>query len=292
MKKLLVTGISSFLGKELTLYPQNEWKITGLYNNKKVDFPNIDCQFCDITNNEKLKQIFKETKPEAVIHFAALSNPNYCEPHPEASFTVNVEASIQLAILCEESEIPLVFTSTDLVFDGENAPYKETDDLKPLMIYGKHKVEAEQRILEINKKAIIARLPVMFGKGGFMKNWINTLKEGGTVSAFTDEYRSMISATTAIEGLLLLLDRKVIGIWHLGGKEEVSRYDFAIEMAKIFNLPNNHILPALRKDVTMSAARPADVSMDSSKAYQIGFDPDSIKEALKKINISTHFKLN
>ena len=208
MKKLLVTGISSFLGKELALFPQKEWKVTGLFHSKKVNYPTIDCFYCDITEKERLTQIFKNTQPDAVIHFAALSNPNYCELNPEASFRVNVAASTQLAKLCDELLIPMVFTSTDLVFDGENAPYSEMDMLKPKMVYGKHKAEAEKQILKNNKKAIIVRFPVMFGNGGVMKNWIKTLKDGGTISAFTDEYRSMISVTSAIEGLFLMLNKK------------------------------------------------------------------------------------
>jgi dTDP-4-dehydrorhamnose reductase len=292
MRKLLVTGISSFLGKELALFPQEEWKITGLYHKKEVEYPNINCFSCDITNEEKLIQIFNKIQPVAVIHLAALSNPNFCELHPEASFKVNVEASAQFSKLCEEKQIPLVFTSTDLVFDGENAPYVETDILKPIMVYGKHKAEAEKQILQLNHKAIIARLPVIFGNGGFMENWVKTLKEGRTVSAFTDEYRSMISATSAIEGLFLLLNQKARGIWNLGGKESISRYDFAIKMVKAFNLPFEKVIPSLRKEVKMPAARPADVSMDSRKAYQIGFNPPEIDKALEKINFNPHFKLN
>ena len=238
------------------------------------------------------KQIFKNVQPEAVIHFAALCNPNFCELHPEESFQVNVSASAQLAKLCAEAKIPLVFSSTDLVFDGENAPYSENDELNPLMIYGKHKAEAEKQISAINEKALIVRLPVMFGDGGFMKNWVNTLKEGKTINAFTDEYRSMISAASAIDGLLFLLNQKKIGIWHLGGKESISRYDFAIKMADVFKLQKDKIIPSLRKEVPMPAARPADVSMYSRKAFSKGFDPPLIEEALEKIFFNTHFKLN
>ncbi len=271
MKKLLVTGISSFLGKELALFRQKEWQITGLYNTKAVEYPNVNCLRCDITNEEKLNQTFNKIQPDAVIHLAAISNPNYCELHPEESLEVNVTASAQLAQLCNELQIPMVFTSTDLVFDGENAPYSEMDILKPQMIYGKHKAEAEKQILENNEKAIIARFPVIFGNGGFMKNWVKTLKEGGTIAAFTDEYRSMISATSAIEGLFILLDQKVKGIWHFGGKERISRYDFALKMASAFNLPTKKIIPALRKEVSMPAARPGDVSMNQRKSLSNRF---------------------
>lgn len=283
MKKLLVTGISSFLGKQLAFFPQTEWKITGLFYQNEVSYPGVDCICCDINNAKSLNRIFHEIEPEAVMHLAALSNPNYCELHPEESFNTNVSATSRLATLCSEFKIPLVFTSTDLVFDGENAPYAETDFLQPLMVYGKHKAEAEDRIVKIYEQAIIARLPVIFGNGGFMKNWIDTLKGGGTIAAFTDEYRSMTSAQSAIEGLFLLLNRNAFGIWHLGGKERISRYNFALKMASAFYLPTDKIIASRRSEVTMAAARPADVSMDSRKAYQLGFNPPAVDEALKAI---------
>ena len=283
MKRLLVTGISSFLGKELAFFPQEDWEITGLYNNTEVHFFKIDCLKCDLTDFRKLEVLFNEIQADAVIHFAALSNPNYCEQNERESYQVNVEASIMLTKLCEKRNIPLVFTSTDLVFDGNNAPYSEHDETKPIMVYGKHKAKAEKEILKYHEKAIIARLPVIYGKGGFMKNWIEKLKGGEKIAAFTDEYRSMISAKTAIEGLFLLLAREEKGIWNLGGREHISRYDFALKMAKVFSLPKENIFPSLRKDIAMPADRPADVSMDSSKAYQIGFEPPGIEKSLKKV---------
>ncbi len=284
MKKLLVTGISSFLGNELAMYPQQHWKISGLFHKKEVHFSKVDCHRCDITNEVELNQIFNQTQPDAVIHLAALTNPNYCELHPEESFRVNVEATIHLAQLCEKAQIPVVFTSTDLVFDGDNAPYDEKDEPMPIMVYGRHKAKAEQQILALYDKAIIARIPLIFGNGGFMKNWVETLKNGGTLTAFTDEFRTMISATKAIEGLLLLLEKKLKGIWHLGGKESISRYDFAVKMAVAFNLPKDQIFPSIREKVEMPAARPADVSLDSWKAYEVGFDPMRISDSLKKLN--------
>ena len=223
----------------------------------------------------------EKVQPEAVLHLAALSNPNFCETHQGESKTINVESTIHLAHLCKDREIPFLFTSTDLVFDGRAAPYQETDDPNPLMAYGKHKAEAERLVSEIYPKAIIARLPVLFGNGGFMMNWVKTLKAGGNVSAFRDEFRSLVSARAAAEGLFLLLDQKVSGIWHLGGKERISRYEFAVKMAEAYELPVEKIIPSLRKDVQMPAARPEDVSLDSKKAFNLGYHPLSVAEELK-----------
>lgn len=254
-----------------------------MYCNHEVGFPNVETMRCDITENNDLENVFQVTKPAAVIHLAALSNSNYCELNPEESYAVNVLATGEIARLCSEQKIPLLFVSTDLVFDGEKAPYVETAGLKPLMIYGRHKAKAETLVMTTHSRAIVARLPVIFGNGGFMKSWIDALKKGDTVTAFTDEFRSTISAEDAIKGMLLLLKKRASGTWHIGGKERLPRYDFAIKMARVFRLPETQIKAALRESVKMPAARPADVSLDSRKAYNLGFNPPLIDDALRAI---------
>ena len=126
-------------------------------------------------------------------------------------------------------------------------------------------------VLETHPNACIARMPLMYGTPdngkGFMNAWIRNLKEGKTIGAFTDEYRTAVDGKTAARGLFLLLEKEVNGIWHLGGKERLSRYEFAIRMAKENNLDASLINPVLQKDIKMAAARPADVSLDSSKAF-------------------------
>ena len=116
-----------------------------------------------------------------------------------------------------------------------------------------------------------------------MNAWIRNLKEGKKVFCFTDEYRTTTSGRDAATGLFLLLEKNKSGIFHLGGRERISRFDFAIRMAEIFNLPKELIIPSLQKDVQMPANRPADVSLVSDKAYAIGFNPGSVKKELSKL---------
>ena len=78
-------------------------------------------------------------KPDAVIHLAAASDPNYCQTHPEETFKINVTASSNIAGLCSDLKAACVFTSSDQVFDGKSPPYKENDDTNPLNIYGQQK---------------------------------------------------------------------------------------------------------------------------------------------------------
>jgi len=281
MKKLLVTGISGFLGWHIAHHNQTDWQVQGVYQNNKPNYPNIPIKPLNLTDNQSVINYLKQYQPDAILHLAANSNPNNCEQNP-ISNNINVKSTIHLAKWCAKQNIPFIFTSTDLVFDGKNAPYAETDEPNPIMIYGKQKLEAEQEVLKIYPQATVARMPLMYsmpsnGKG-FMNAWVKNLKEGKNIYCFTDEYRTAASGSDAAQGLFLLLEKKANGIFHLGGKERLSRFEFATQMATHFGLDKSLILPSLQKDVQMPAKRPADVSLNNNKAITIGYNPKNLIE--------------
>ncbi|EAW37318.1 NAD(P)-dependent oxidoreductase [Lyngbya sp. PCC 8106] len=287
MKKILVTGASGFLGWNICQIAASQWEVYGTYRSKAVKIPGVNIIQRDLTDFQGLKALIEEIQPTAIIHAAAQSKPNYCQLHPDETYPINVTASINLAGLCADYSIACAFTSTDLVFNGLNPPYKETDPVSPVSIYGEQKVAAEQGMLERNPQVAVCRMPLMFGKASphavsFIQGFVQALKAGKELQVFTDEYRTSVSGTTAAEGLLLAL-AKAKGILHLGGKERMSRYDFAQLMAEVFELPIEKIQPCLQQDVQMPASRPPDVSLDSSKAFGLGYQPLSIREELERL---------
>ncbi|HEY9849212.1 MAG TPA: NAD(P)-dependent oxidoreductase [Leptolyngbyaceae cyanobacterium] len=287
MKKLLVTGSSGFLGWNLCQIAQQEWEVYGTYFSKTVDISGVKLIKTDLRNFQELKQLFEEIQPNAVIHTAAQSNPNFCQKNPEESSLINVTTSLNIAGICSDYSIPCAFTSTDLVFNGLNPPYRETDPVSPISIYGEQKVMAERGMLERYPKTAICRMPLMFGiapigASSFIQPFIKTLREGKELSLFTDEFRTPVSGNTAATGLLLALE-KVEGIIHLGGKERISRYYFGCLMADTLELPKENLKGCLQKDVPMAAPRPSDVSLDSAKAFSLGYQPLSLREELKAL---------
>lgn len=287
MKKLLVTGASGFLGWHVCNAARLDWDVYGTVWNHPTGLPKINkikIFRIDLTDAAALKQLMQTLRPDAVIHLAAMSQPNLCQQQPELSQRINVEVAVHLAGLCSDRAIPYVFTSTDLVFNGLCAPYTETDPVSPLSLYGEQKVQAEVDILQQYPEAAVCRMPLMFGVASppaqsFLQPFIQALEAGRELKLFRDEFRTPVSGTTAAQGLLLALN-KVHGRIHLGGKERISRYEFGQLLADVFDLPHDLITSCRQQDVPMPAPRPPDVSLDSAIAFSLGYSPPSLRTEL------------
>lgn len=293
MKKLLLTGASGFLGYHLLRVAATDWEVYGITHSNSFDFNKVVAVNCDITNYIELGNFIDDIEPDAIIHTAAISDANYCQQNKEQSYEVNVEATKNLAGICSDYNIPFAFTSTDLVFDGKNGMYTEEDAKNPLNAYGEQKAKAEDEVLRIYPNATVFRLPLMFGypaasNGNYLNKFLQDIKGGKTATLFTDEYRSVCGAKSIAKGLLHLLG-KTSGIVHLAGPQRLSRYEFGIEAVKAFRLPVESIKAGSQKDIKMAAPRPADVSLDISKALTLGYSPLTVAEELKAITTNTYF---
>ncbi len=284
MPKLLVTGASGFLGWNLCQMATPAWDVYGIYHLRSLTIPGTTLLKADLTSSQDLQNLFQTIQPDAVVHLAAESSPNRCQEQPEFSHQVNVVVSRALAQRCADADIPFVFASSDMVFNGLKPPYKEDDPPTPVNLYGEQKALAESEILTCYPKAAVCRMPLMFGAvpptaQSFLQPFLQTLRDGRELNLFVDEIRTPVSGTTAAKGLLLALHH-IQGHIHLGGKERISRYDFGRLMADIFNLPADKLKPGRQQDVKMSAPRPPDTSLDSTKAFALGYAPASLREEL------------
>jgi dTDP-4-dehydrorhamnose reductase len=285
MNKLLITGVSGFLGWNIYQLAKNQWQVYGTCYSHYNLYSQENIIKIDLTHLTALKNLFKTVDPSAVIHTAAASKPNFCQTNPIESYEINVTASINLAHLCAEYQIPCIFTSTDLVFDGQNPPYSESDPVSPISYYGEQKVTAEQKMLEIYPATAVCRMPLMFGMpsptaNSFIQGLIDNLQAGKKLNLFTDEFRTPVSGNTAAQGLLLALEQKVSGLLHLGGKERISRYEFGLLLAETIGFSTDLIKPCRQEEVVMAAPRSPDTSLNSSKAFALGYQPPSLQEQL------------
>jgi dTDP-4-dehydrorhamnose reductase len=251
----------------------------------------------DLTIFNDLKKLFRETKPAAVIHTAALSDPNYCQENHDTSYRINTEAAINIAGLCSDLEIPCLFISSDLVFYGLNPPYSEEDEPSPLNVYGEHKLMAEIGMKNQCASIVICRMPLMFGSAGptgtgssFLQPLLRQMRSGKEVNLFVDEFRTPLSAKNAVEGLMTALER-LPNVIHFGGLERISRYEFGKLVMDVFNLRNAKLNPCKQQEIQMAAPRPSDVSLNNAKAMQMGFRPDPIKVSLERLKTVANKKV-
>jgi dTDP-4-dehydrorhamnose reductase len=285
-KKILITGATGFLGWYLCAAAQKEWEVYGTTHSTLAQIPHTKLLSTDLTDAAALAELFQTVQPDAVIHAAALSQPNVCEVQPEASWKINVQASWHIAEHCADLDIPCVFTSTDQVFDGQQGNYCETDPVAPVNRYSEHKVLAEEGMRSRHAQTIICRLPLMFGATphapSFLQGFVAKLRQGEALQLFTDEYRTPASGESIAQGILLALVSD-ISCWHLGGPERLSRYEFGQLLVEMLQVPVSLLQPCLQAAVPMAAPRPADVSLDSSLAFGRGYAPLGVAAELQKL---------
>ena len=286
-KTLLITGASGFLGRIACDYFAADWQVHGVTFQQSSPTSQIQHHCVDLTSQHQLQALFDTIQPDAVLHLAALSKPDACEEQPEQSQRINVDTCIDLAKLCAQANCHLVFTSTDLVFAGDQAPYAETDIPDPINRYGQQKAAAEKAISQIHPGATICRMPLMFGCDSgsgktFLDQLINHLQRQQPMSLFDDEYRSMVSSASAMQGLEIGL-KHAGELLHLGGTESISRYEFGQQVAQVSGLSTDCLTPIHSATVATKAARAKDASLLSQRAQQLGYKPESIKQQLQKI---------
>lgn len=269
--------------------------VVGIYNVRPIALDTVTGIKCDLTDTQQLKNILEQVKPDAVIHAAAAADPNYCQNNPELSRKINVDATVQIAGFCSKADIPMVFTSSDLVFDGTKAPYSESATVCPVSLYGEQKVEAEHKIRSMCQKGIICRMPLMYGDApaeakSYIHPMITALAGGASLKLFTDEYRTTLAASDAAIGLVAAVDWGGHETVHLGGPERLSRFEIGKLLACALGVSSQSIIPCLQKDVAMSAPRPPDVSYDNSKALSLGFSPQKMSDVLPGLEIIRKYR--
>lgn len=294
MKKLLITGASGFLGWNIIQQAKTDWTIFGTFLSHFLKIPACTFVQVDLTRFNSLKRLFDQIKPDAVIHTAAISSANYCQQNRKDAYKINTEASVNIAGLCSDLEIPCLFTSSDLIFDGLNPPYREDDNPSPVSAYGEQKVLAESGMKDRYPPTVICRMPLMFGDPGpvavsFIQPLINAMQSGIKVDLFIDEYRTPVSGINAAEGLMIALNT-LPDIIHLGGSERISRYEFGQLLLKTFQIRTAIVNPCKRKDLNLPAPRPPDVSFDSSKAAALGFQPNALTVELERLRDIIYLK--
>ncbi len=282
MKRLFITGGSGLLGSRFSKFT-DEYEVTTTYNKN----PKEHSVKLDITDEKDVLNKIKSLSPDLVVHSAALTNVDYCEDHQEEAYRINAQGTLNMVKACEKIDSKLIYVSTDFVFDGTEGSYKETDKTNPISYYGLSKLKGEEFVQESDIKSAIVRVSVLYGwheNFNYVMWVIDELKKGNNINIVTDEYNSPTYAENAAEAILKIFSKNKEGIYHIAGDERINRFDFAKNIAKVFELDETLINPIKSEDLIRKARRPLDSSLSVEKAKNdLNFKFFKTTEGLKEM---------
>jgi len=257
-----ITGAGGLIGSALVRSAASfapGWQVRGLQRTE-----------LDLTDVRAVRELFQQDKPGLLIHCAGLTKTRLCQQEPALARKLNVEVTARLAELA--ADIPLIFFSTDLVFDGRKGNYDETDSPNPLNIYAETKLAAE-RIVLANPRHTVIRTSLNGGASptgdrGFNEEMRRAWQAGKTLKLFTDEFRCPIPAAVTAQAIWSLAAKDQPGLYHLAGRERLSRWQIGRLLAGRWPQLNPR-LEAASLDDYEGPPRSRDTSLDSGKIQKL-----------------------
>ena len=278
--RVLVTGVKGQLGYDVVKECQK----------RGIEAIGVDIEEMDITDPEAVQKVIPEAQPDAVIHCAAYTAVDAAEDNVSLCMRINAAGTEHIADVCKRMDIPMMYISTDYVFDGEGTrPWEPGDKRNPLNIYGHSKSEGEIAVERRMKKFFIVRIAWVFGKNG--KNFIKTMlrlgKERGAVSVVDDQIGSPTYTYDLARLLVDMILTDKYGIYHATNEGLCSWYEFACEIFKQAGL-DVKVTPVSSEAFPAKAKRPHNSRMSKEKLTEMGFErmpawQDAVGRYLKEL---------
>ena len=261
--KVLVTGVKGQLGYDVVKECEK----------RNIEAIGVDVEEMDITDASKVEEVIKSSNVDAVIHCAAWTAVDKAEDEVELCTKVNVEGTRNIAKVCKELSIKMMYISTDYVFDGQGEQlWNEYDQRNPLNVYGKTKCEGEMAVEELVEKRFIVRIAWVFGVNGnnFIKTMLRLGKERGAVSVVSDQIGSPTYTYDLARLLVDMIETDKYGIYHATNEGLCSWYEFACEIFKQANL-EVEVTPVNSSQFPTKAKRPFNSRMSKTELDKNGF---------------------
>jgi dTDP-4-dehydrorhamnose reductase len=267
---LVVTGASGLLGASvLRSAVELGWETAGLCHQHVIRDPTMRVARVDLTDDSATRRLLFDLRPDAIVHCAAATNVDWCEDNSKQAEAINVQASAVLAETAASLNARFVYVSTDSVFDGRRGNYIETDEPAPLNIYARSKLAGEWETLRRNPSSMVVRVSI-YGWNAQNKDslaeWVlRQMEEGRDVPGFTDVFFTPILVNDLIPVLFGMLQQELTGLYHVAGSERISKFEFARRVGTVFGFDPARVKPCQVKDMSLRAARPLDVSLNTAK---------------------------
>lgn len=265
MTRVLITGTSGFVGCRVAQALRGRYELLTPSHGE-----------CDITSREAVEQYVALHRPQVILHLAALSNTGYCEEHPEESFLVNVVGVENMAWAAERHGAKMVFFSSDQVYNGNCEMGLLTEDLPvmPENHYGRHKLLAEQRALELSPKCVALRATWMYDTrhegmpthNNFVINMAEAMKGNTTLRLATREYRGITWTEEVVENIPHTFELPG-GVYNFGAENMLNTYDTALAYLDMMGhpaegviIPDHERFPAHVRNISISMSKATEMS--------------------------------
>jgi dTDP-4-dehydrorhamnose reductase len=292
--KILLTGSNGLLGQKIVYglagNPSVELLATARGPNRIKKTQVYQYMTMDIEDGRQVAAVFDHFKPHTVIHTAAMTNVDACELNPDACLRTNVEATARLIEAARHYNTHFIFLSTDFVFDGTSGPYREEDIPNPLSVYACSKWEGEKLVMNSGLPWCIIRTIILYGVSDDVQRsnvvlWVkNSLEQHQPIRVVTDQYRSPTLAEDLAQACIRAAMKKATGIYHVSGKEIMSIFEIACQVADFFGLDKSLIRPVTSDELKQPARRPLKTGFIIDKARrELDYHPHSFLEGLQLV---------
>ncbi len=287
--KILVTGASGLLGLNLCLRNWNSHTLLGLDRGKLRGTP-FELIHADLNDPKIASRLIDTTKPDAVIHTAALANLEKCEADPQGARYLNGEIPGILAEAAAKASIRFLHISTDAVFDGtKDGIYTEEDAPNPPGVYSATKLLGEQNALSANPAAAIARVNFfgwsLSGTRSLSEFFYNKLSAGQPANGFTDVYFCPMFVNDLAETLLRMLEKGLSGLYHVVGSQALSKYEFGRQIAHQFRFDERLIRPISVEQSELIAKRSHNLRLSIHKlSTDLGMEIPAVSTGIEQFH--------
>jgi len=286
-KRLLIVGANGMLGQRVVHFYSklpNIQLLTCSFEEKPC-FNDVDYKACDLTKRESVKDIVLDFYPDYIVNAAAYTNVDLSETEREIAWKVNVKGVEYLAESCRIIDAHLIQISSDYIFDGTKGPYDEKTIPNPLGYYGRTKLASENVLKVSGTYYTILRTNVLYGiadsRPDYVRWVVNSLRQGKNINIVTDQINNPTFIDDLVQAISKVIEFKKYGIYNIGGRDLISRFDFAIKIADYFNLDKSLITSITTDMLNQPAKRPLRSGLITIKAEsEFGFKPHSINETL------------
>jgi len=297
--RILVTGASGLLGLNLALEFAPQHTVYGVVNSHAINGDSLPSDrffgvfSADLLVPGALEQVLETTRPDWIIHCAALANLDACEAFPQQAQAMNAELPGRLAGWVNRQRDPstglprLIHVSTDSVFDGMRGDYSEEDEPNPLGVYSCTKLAGERLVLEADPQAIVARVN-LFGWSLGMKRslaeiFVYNLQAGKRMMGFIDVFFCPLLVNDIAGIFLEMLANRLTGLYHVVSSESMSKCEFGLAIAEKFGLDAGLITPTRVADAGLRARRSPNLKLRTEKlAAALGKPLPRLSPAIRK----------